>query len=164
MSPVLITGKLIFQDSWCRGVGWDELLPEDLGTRWSSWLKILPDLCNIHIQRSVGTRREENPQIHVFCDAYERAHGAVIYIRSTNRRDTLVRIVCGKNRLAYLKVTLPQLELIAALITARLLQYFCRETEYDIAKAILWSDSTVALGWIRNDLRNWKTFVANRVT
>jgi hypothetical protein len=34
MSPVLITGRLIFQDSWCRGVECDELLPEDLGTRW----------------------------------------------------------------------------------------------------------------------------------
>jgi len=34
MSPVLITGKLIFQDSWCRGVDWEELLPEDLETRW----------------------------------------------------------------------------------------------------------------------------------
>jgi len=34
MSPVLITGKLIFQNSWCRGVESDELLPDDLGTRW----------------------------------------------------------------------------------------------------------------------------------
>ena len=38
MSPVLITGKLIFQDSWCRGEGWDELLPEDLRTRWRNWV------------------------------------------------------------------------------------------------------------------------------
>jgi hypothetical protein len=31
--PVLITRKLIFQDSWCTGIGWDKLLPDDLGTR-----------------------------------------------------------------------------------------------------------------------------------
>ena len=54
MSPVLITGKLIFQDSWCRGVGWDELLPDDLGTRWSNWVKLLTDLLDIHIPRWVG--------------------------------------------------------------------------------------------------------------
>jgi hypothetical protein len=42
MSPVLITRKLIFQDSWCRGWQWDELLPEDLGTRWCNWVKLLP--------------------------------------------------------------------------------------------------------------------------
>jgi hypothetical protein len=42
MSPVLITGKQIFQDSWCRGVGWDELLPDDLVTRWRNWVTLLP--------------------------------------------------------------------------------------------------------------------------
>ena len=89
----------------------------------------------------------------------------MLYIRSTHRTGTLVRIVCSKNRLAPLKkVTLPRLELIAALIGARLLHYFCKETGYDIAEATLWSDSTVALGWICNDPNRWKTFVANRVT
>jgi hypothetical protein len=33
MSPVLITGKLIFQETWCRGVGWHEILPDDLEKR-----------------------------------------------------------------------------------------------------------------------------------
>jgi len=164
MSPVLITGKLIFQDSRFRGVGCDELLPDDLGTRWSIWVK-LPDLLDIHIPRWVGARGKENCQIHVFCDASERAYGTVLYIRSTHKTGTLVRIVCSKNRLAPLKkVTPPRLELIAALNGARLLHYFCKETGYDIAEATLWSDSTVALGWICNDPNMWKTSVANRVT
>ena len=79
-SPVLITGKLIFQDSWFRGVGWDELLLDDLGTRWSNSLKLLPELLDIHIPRWVGTTGEGNGQVHVFCDASERAYGAVLYI------------------------------------------------------------------------------------
>lgn len=62
------------------------------------------------------------------------------------------------------KVTLPRLELLAALMGARLLQYFCAETKICSSKAILWSDSTVALGWIRSDPNKWKTFVCNRVT
>jgi len=103
MSQVLITGKLIFQNSWCKGVGWDELLPDDLGTRWSNWVKLLPDLLDIHIPRWVGARGKDNCQIHVFCDASEGAYGAVLYIRSTHRTGTLARIVCSKNRLAPLK-------------------------------------------------------------
>jgi hypothetical protein len=55
MSRVLITGKLIFQYSWCRGVEWAEILPEDLGTRWPNWGKLLPHLLDIHIPRWVGT-------------------------------------------------------------------------------------------------------------
>jgi hypothetical protein len=62
------------------------------------------------------------------------------------------------------KVTLPRLELIAALVGARLLNYFCKETGHDVTEATLWLDSTVALGWIHNDPKRWKTFVGNRVT
>jgi hypothetical protein len=110
LSQVLITGKLIFQNSWCRGVGWDELLPDDLGARWSNWVKLLPDLLDIHIPRWVKARGKGHCQIHVFCDASERAYGPVLYIRSIHRTGTLVRIVCSKNMLAPLrKVTLPRL-------------------------------------------------------
>jgi len=90
--------------------------------------------------------RGKNCQIYVFCDTSERAYGVVLYIRSTHKTGTLVRIVCSKNRLAPLKKgILPRLELIAALIGARLLHYFCKETGQDIAEATLWPDSTVAL-------------------
>jgi hypothetical protein len=61
-------------------------------------------------------------------------------------------------------MSVAKLELVAALVGGRLLNYFCKETGHDITKATLCSDSTVALGWIRNDPNNWKTFVANRVT
>jgi hypothetical protein len=71
----------------------------------------------------------------------------------------------SKNRLAPLKkVTPPRLELIAALVGAGLLNYFSREMGYDVTEATLWSHSTVALGWIRNDPNRWKIFVGKRVT
>ena len=54
--------------------------------------------------------------------------------------------------------------MLHCLLGTRLLQYFCQEISFDISKATLWSDSTVALGWIRNDPNKWKTFVSNRVT
>jgi hypothetical protein len=146
-------------------VEWDELLPEDLGTRWRNWVTLLTHLLNIHIPRWVGAKGKGTCQIHVFCDASERAYGAALYIRSKHGTETVVRIACSKNRLVPLKkVTLPRLELIAALVGARLLNYFCKETGQDITKATLWSDSTVALGWIRSDPNRWKTFVENRVT
>jgi hypothetical protein len=138
MSPVLITGKLIYQDSWCRGVEWDELLPGDLGTRWRNWVKFLPQVVDVHVPSWVGTTGKGSSQIHVFCDASERAYGAVLYIRSTYGSETRVQIVCSKSRLAPLqKVTIPRLELIAALVGARLLNYFCNETGYDVTQATL---------------------------
>ena len=165
LPPILILGILILQDTWCRSVDWDELLPDDLGTRRRNWVTLLPHLLDIHFPRWPGTTSKGNCQIHVFCDASERAYGAVLYIRSTHGTETQVGIIYGNDRLASLKkVKLPRLELIAALVGARLLNYFCRETGYDVTEATLWSDSTVALGWIRNDPNRWKTFVGNRVT
>jgi len=80
-------------------------------------------------------------------------------------QQNVVRLACSKNRLAPVKkVTLPRLELLAALVGARLLHYFCQATCIDIMEAALWSDSTVALGWICQDPNRWKTFVCNQVT
>jgi len=101
-------------------------------------------------------------QNHVFCDASERAYGSALYIRSTKDNKTLVRLTCSNNRLAPLKkVTLPRLELLAALVGTRFLHYFCKATGYDINQAILRSDATMALGWKRSDPNRWKNFVCN---
>jgi hypothetical protein len=109
MSPDLITGKLIFQETWCRGVGWDEILPDDLG-HWQSRAAALPRLWDMHIPRWVGSIEKEPGNIHVFCDASEKAYGAALYIRSAHTKGYLVRLVCSKSRLAPLKrVTLPRL-------------------------------------------------------
>jgi len=75
----------------------------------------------------------------------------------------VVPLACSKNRFAPVKVTLPRLELLAALVGARMLHYFCQATCIDITEATLWTDSAVALGWIHLDPNRWKTFVCNRV-
>jgi len=101
-------------------------------------------------------------QVHVFCNASERAYGTTLYIRSTKDDKTLIRLACSKNRLAPIKrVTLPRLKLLAALVGTRLLHCFCTAIGYNINQALLWSNATVALGWIRSDPNRYNTFVCN---
>jgi hypothetical protein len=160
-SPVSVVGKLLFQDTWCRGIDWNELLPPDLVARWHAWVSTLSSLSRVYVPRWLATSRG-NYQAHVFCDASKRAYGAALYIRSIREDKTLVHLACSKNRLAPIKrVTLPRLELLAALVGTRLLRYFCTATGYSVNQAILWSDTTAALGWIRSDPNRWKTFVCN---
>jgi len=138
LSPVSVIGKLLFQDTWCRGLAWDELLPSDLGALWNTWVSTLPHLAQLRIPRWVGTADRSHPQFHVLCDASERAYGAALYIRSCVVNDNVVHLACSKNRLAPVKkVTLPRLELLAALVGARLLRYFCHATGLDITEATL---------------------------
>jgi hypothetical protein len=163
-SPVSIVGKLLFQDTWCRGIDWNELLLSDLGARWHALVSTLTSLSQVHIPRWLATS-SGSFQVHVFCDASERAYGAALYVRSTERDKTLIRLACSKNRLAPVKrITLPRLELLAALVRTRLLHYFCTATGCYINQAILWSDATVVLGWIRSAPNRWKTSVCIRLT
>lgn len=167
LSPVSMAGKILFQDTWCRGLHWDEILPRDIAERWQLWTSTLCYLSSTSIPRWLGLSNQppEDPQVHVFCDASERAYGATLYVRTLERNEVSVQLACSKNRLSPIKkVTLPRLELLAALTGSRLLRYFCESTGHNITKATLWSDSMVALGWIRNDPNKWKTFVSNRVT
>ena len=81
LSPVSVVGKLLFQDTWFRGLAWDELL-SDLGALWNTWVSTLPHLAHLRIRRCVGTVDRSHSQVHVFCDASERAYGAPLYIQS----------------------------------------------------------------------------------
>ncbi|XP_071043029.1 uncharacterized protein [Parasteatoda tepidariorum] len=151
-SPSTVIGKILFQDTWLCGIEWDELLPPSIASRFSKWIIDLPHLNNIRIPRWIGISSAD-VSIHVFCDASERAYGTVLYVRFTEDTKFHVRMVCSRNRLSPLKrITLPRLELLAALMGARLLHYFCTETKLDRNTATLWSDSTVALNWIQENL------------
>jgi hypothetical protein len=37
-SPVSAMGKILFQETWCMGMQWEEILPHDIGARWYAWI------------------------------------------------------------------------------------------------------------------------------
>ena len=70
----------------------------------------------------------------------------------------------GKSRVAPLKpVTVPRLELTAAVCSVRISQQLRRELSYHIDQEYFWTDSKVVLGYISNESRRFHVFVANRV-
>jgi len=56
--PVSLLSKILFQDTWCRGIIWDKLLPTDLGTRWHTWVSGLSSLLQVHVPRWLATSME----------------------------------------------------------------------------------------------------------
>jgi len=70
----------------------------------------------------------------------------------------------GKSRVAPLKpVTIPRLELTAAVCSVRISQQLRRELERTIDQEYFWTDSKVVLGYIANESRRFHVFVAKRV-
>ena len=61
-------------------------------------------------------------------------------------------------------LTIPKLELSAALLTARLLNVVGDNLHIPPNKWYCWCDSIITLGWIQHSSIKWKVFVSNRVS
>ena len=69
----------------------------------------------------------------------------------------------AKSRVSPLKpVTIPRLELTAALLSTKVGKTVKRELGYKYLKETYWIDSMVSLGYILNDTRRFKIYMANR--
>lgn len=101
-----------------------------------------------------------------FCDASLKAYAAVVYLRFETETNTYSHLLCSKTQVAPLKkVTIPRLELLSALLLARLISTITNalESEIELAKPTCHTDSQVALCWIKGVDKEWKQFVQNRL-
>ena len=72
--------------------------------------------------------------------------------------------VIGKSRVAPIKyMTIPKLELQAAMTAVRLKNTLVLEHRLNIDSIIFWSDSSTVIQWIKNSTKKQPVFVANRV-
>lgn len=163
LGPVTITVKMLLQELWTLGLDWDSPLPPDVSVRWDRWIDALPHLREISIPRRyvlVG----EATELHIFTDASPQAYGAVAYARSDDGDQTTVTLIMAKTRVAPIKtLTLPRLELMGTLLGARMCSYLKQAMSLSFSTVTLWTDSMIALHWVRGPAAQWKPFVANRV-
>ena len=70
----------------------------------------------------------------------------------------------GKSRVAPLKpITIPRLELTAATVSVRVGIMLKEELNINNIKDVYWTDNKIVLGYISNDTRRFRVYVANRV-
>lgn len=165
LGPVTILAKILMQELWKSGLDWDEPVT---GTILSNWFEFKGQLRSVEMLKIPRRVVDDNPveiQAHGFADASERAYGACIYIRTQGCQGVHTYLLCAKSRVAPVKrLTLPRLELCAAVLVAKLMHKVKTTLSIKINKTYLWSDSTVVLHWVKNTSTSWKTFVANRVS
>lgn len=161
-SPVTILPKIIVQQSFFQKKKWDDDLDATTKSNFIRWLQELTFLEDIWVPRNMTGNVVDRSmwQLHVFCDASGKAYSAAIFLRTQMNGKVNLTLVQSKARNAPKLSTTNRLELMACSIGSRLVKGVQDSLQLKIP-VFMWSDSTVALAWIRrND--EWGTFVGNR--
>ena len=125
LSPVVVQLKIFIQKLYQSKLKWDEKLTDEVLKQWNSLASKLNDATTVNVPHCYFDGLDGQPISYSLCgfsDASLKAYAAVIYLLLETPLDRHVRIVASRTRVAPLKTyTIPRLELLAALLLARLM-------------------------------------------
>ncbi|GBM34234.1 hypothetical protein AVEN_17121-1 [Araneus ventricosus] len=152
----MLCPKLMLQKTWKLFLGWDEEITGSLREEFVQWFRELEALKKVLVPRWINITPDATKKffIRTFCDESKDAYAAVSYlVRETD--DKNVHFLASRSRIAPLKgATIPRLELLAALVGARLAKSIVDALGWTTVKCFYWSDSTTVLTWITKE-ENW---------
>ena len=162
----LVKAKIGMQRLWELGIDWDDELPEEESCRWLALFADMRCLNSVVLDRCLAPPTAvQKPTLCVFSDASESAFGTCAYLRwQLDNGHFETRFVTAKSRVAPLKrLTMPRLELQAAVMATRMKATIERELRLDLERTIYFTDSMITLSWIRSQARAFKPFVSARI-
>lgn len=174
LTPFTVLARCLFQELWELKLDWDEVLPDEAAEVFCRWMDGCRQLHDVKVPRCFTALSATDwsslagVELHVFADASPKAYGSCAYLRLKQPDGSYcVSFVMSKGRVAPLRqrLTLPRLELMACLTAAELVKLVCRALHLpEDTPCVCWSDSMIALGWLRGRPERWGVFVRNRVT
>ncbi|GBM43963.1 hypothetical protein AVEN_197281-1, partial [Araneus ventricosus] len=166
LGPIITKAKMFLQKLWLLKLDWGDTLPLKENTEWQNFLNSLMFVNLINVPVWNLSEQSISVELHGFADASELAYGAVIYVKSINSYGgSEVKLLISKSRVETLKfVTIPRLELCAAVLLSKLMRRVLRALKLEVSKTYVWTDSTIVLSWLEKECKDLKTFVANRIS
>ena len=167
--PVTLQGKLFLQELWNKKLSWDDKLSSKDKEKWNKIKEDLKKLPRCRFPRFIGiTQKKKNQdkttyQLVGFC-VHPNMHTPGLYtcIRESEKHARLI-LFFSKLRLAPNKtVSFPWLELLAAFIGTRAIQFVANQLPVQLTEKHLWIDSQCVLSWIGSE-RHSSRFIENRV-
>ena len=169
VTPTTIEMRIDLQELWSSGYSWDEVLPDEIQTKWKGNVQVLNQLLKYEFKRKLKPDNAVGmPEIHGFCDAGEKAYGSAMFLRwkLDDGSYTCVQLMVKAFVSPLKKKSIPRLELMGCLALSRLYRT-CREAlefaEISSCKKVFWIDSQVVLSWLKTSPRKFKPFVSVRV-
>lgn len=121
----------------------------------------ISELNKLKILRWLGYKDKFLLQLHLFCDASEKAYAGAVYLRTINNKGNIeVRLIAAKTRATPIKqITLPRPELCAASLATKLLVKYRNAPHFTSVDTFGWTDSTIVLSWLFDSPKKWKNFM-----
>lgn len=173
LGPVLLWAKEMMQDLWVEKIDWDSPIPIPLLIKWRQFLEELRLLSQISIPSHINICQITEVQLIGFADASQRGYATSVFLQTVDSLNNFnVNFLACKTKIAPLKassndvtLTIPRLELCAALLLARLLSHHLTllKNIITIDKIRAFTDSTIVLAWLTQEQKQFKIFVTNRV-
>ena len=165
-APFSVHMRRLLKSIWTKnGQHWDNSVEPNEEEEFLKWKAQLPEVAETSIDRRYFSTAKDKWELHVFADASEDTMCAVAYLRSKPKEYSAeLAFVIGKRRVAPMRhLSIPRLELQAAVMAVRLKEQIVKEQESKIQSCNFWTDSTTVLQWIHSSHRKQQVFVANRV-
>ncbi|KAG5885112.1 hypothetical protein JTB14_017287 [Gonioctena quinquepunctata] len=148
VTPFILYLKLLIKELWKLKIGWDDMVPNEIFQKWSELKDEWSAFEKIQFSRYMGIVRTSPVMLVAFADASMDGYGAVVYVRTvTENGEITVNLLCAKSKVSLFKVvTIPRLELVAALFLSR------GATPFQLMENYLWASGPT---WMRLPVADW---------
>ena len=159
IAPITARIKTIFQLLCKDKLNWDDIIPPDIALVWDKFLEELKGLQEIRQHRYVfdlDFPSKNRIELHGFSDSSKELYCEVFYLRLISNDGVKLSFLASKTKVAPLKtLTIPRLELLGCLLLSKLIKEVLEgiKGRIKLDNIICWSDSEVALCWIRGKER-----------
>ena len=168
--PITTKVKYIFQLCCQLKSDWDDPITGEPLKQWKELLQQLETLQTFEIPRYTFVNEPRHNilsyELHGFCDSSIIAYASAIYIKIRTTLGIRASLLTAKTKIAPLKChSVPRLELLGCLLLSKLVKQVLYATTERLKfdRVCSWSDSEVALCWLKNKLKQWRPWVENRV-
>ncbi|XP_043264238.1 uncharacterized protein LOC122404368 [Colletes gigas] len=161
LSPVVIRAKILMQSQWLEKIQWDDQISANTQKTWNAFCTDWSSLKELKIPRWIRYGADTvSIELHGFCDASLAAYSAVTYLRVTTiSNEVFTTLLMAKTRVAPIKTqSIPVLELNGAVLLSELVLHVKRSLSIKVDRIICWTDSTIALAWLRKHASTWKVY------
>jgi hypothetical protein len=167
-SSFLLPGRNILQMINQESSSWDVDVSEERRVAWTKWRNELPKLEQLEVDRCYKPKgfKPVSAALHSFSDASEYGYGQATYLRQVDSAGNVcVALVMAKSRVVPSSntTTVARLETTACFVSAKTSAMLKDELDIDNLTETFWTDSMIALGYIKNTRKRFRTYVANRV-